>query len=325
MSNYLKIRGIAVVCILALTACGGQILPTPSPVPTNTPFPTATFTPQPTHTPIPTVQPTLALGERQKVDAGGYFFQMPLGFESQIRTTQATINNKDNTILISMAIAPRSDDSQTVETVLTSFLANVSKNVKDFKADKPYLATVGKIDGLAVDVAGTLIGVKNTGRVTVVDSGQSGFFVAFALVVDGADGKRWESEGSHVFDAIISSIEFYEPVSSSATGSCAIASDPSYGYTQENPIKVGGDAFNGPPRERAYLDNLAGPNGEKISYERTGSSDFGDTILDAFAITGLSKIVTLYIDEYSYSEPQAPVGFTCLSTFSLTKPQILVS
>ena len=106
----------------------------------------------------------------------------------------------------------------------------------------------------------------------------------------------------------------------STTGICVISTDDTYGYTQENPIKVGGDDFGGPPRERAFLDNLLGPNGEKISYERIGSMDFGDTILDAFDITGLGKKVTLYIDEYSYTEPQAPVGFTCLSAFPLTAP-----
>jgi hypothetical protein len=101
---------------------------------------------------------------------------------------------------------------------------------------------------------------------------------------------------------------------------CAISSDFTYGFTQENPVKVGGGAFDGPPRERAYLDNLRGPNGESITYERTGSLPFGDTILDAFEIKGLSQSVTLYIDEYNYTEPRAPVGFTCASAFSLTPP-----
>lgn len=108
--------------------------------------------------------------------------------------------------------------------------------------------------------------------------------------------------------------------SNNSTGECVISIDHTYGYTQENPIKVGGGDFDGPPRERAFLDNLLGPNGERVSYERTGSFSFEDTILDIFDITGLSKQVTLYVDEYSYSEPQAPVGFTCLSVFPLSQP-----
>ena len=70
--------------------------------------------------------------------------------------------------------------------------------------------------------------------------------------------------------------------------------DATCGYTQANPIKVGGGAFGGPPRERAYLD--------------------------VFEVTGLEKTVTLYVDEDSYTVPQAPVGFICASPFTLAAP-----
>jgi len=51
-----------------------------------------------------------------------------------------------------------------------------------------------------------------------------------------------------------------------------------------------------------------------------GSFSFGNTILDAFEITVAGKKVTIYIDEYAYTEPQAPVGFTCVGAFPLSKP-----
>lgn len=111
------------------------------------------------------------------------------------------------------------------------------------------------------------------------------------------------------------------PTESNSTGdACVISTDKTYGYTQENAIKVGGGDFGGPPREQAYLDNLAGPNGEHVSYGDPHSLDFDDTILDVFNVSGLGKDVTLYIDEYSFTEPQAPVGFTCVGPFSLTAP-----
>jgi len=320
MKKHVAFHLITLVCTLTLSACGGPTLATPSPKPTDTSLPAATSTPKPTDIPTPTIQPTLALGERQKVDAGGYSFQIPDNFEAKIRLTQATISNKDSTVLISMAMAPRKNDTQTVKTVLSGFLAGVAKDVTDLKPGDPYPATVGSINGLAADLTGTLFGARNTGRVTIVDTGKPGFFIALAFVVDGADGKGWQSEGSNVFDAILDSIQFYEPVGGSTAGLCPVSSDPGFGYTKDNPIKVGGDDFGGPPRERAYLDNLAGPKGEKISYGRTGSMDYGDTILDVFVITGLGKKITLYIDEYSYTEPQAPLGFTCLSAFPLTPP-----
>jgi hypothetical protein len=99
-----------------------------------------------------------------------------------------------------------------------------------------------------------------------------------------------------------------------------VAEDAGYGTTMENPIQVGGGAFDGPVREQAYLDNLRRPDGEAIRYERVGSRPFGDAILDEYAITGLDEPVTLYLDEGSYSPPLAPVGFGCAGPFELSPP-----
>lgn len=264
--------------------------------------------------------PTLALSAREKVEAGGYSLRVPQNFQMKIRNTQATINNEDSSILVSMSISPRKSADQTMESVLTSFTENFGKEVGDLKTEAPSSVKVGKLDGKAVKVAGTLFGVKSTGQVVAVDTGEPGFLIAFGFAANGPIGNRWETEGSRVFDTILASIEFFPPVQAAASGACVISSDATYGYFKENPIKVGGEAFDGPARERAYLDNLAGPKGEKISYTRAGSTSEGDTILDAFTITGLEKEVTLYIDEYSYTDPQAPAGFTCISAFPLTKP-----
>ena len=317
MMKRVLLHLISLFCILVLVACGSQTTPFPTPslqpTGTKTPSPTATQPPAPTQT---STSVSLILGERQSVEAGGYSLQTPSDFKTEIRATQLTTSSPDNTFMLSMAISPRQSEAQTLQAALTAFLAKVEKGIPDLKAQSPQPATVGGLDGLSVNVTGTFLGTTNTGQITIVDTGPAGFFIAFAFAGDGSQAYRWESAGNQVASAVLASIEFFEPLA----GTCVISSDPSYGYTQENPIRVSGDAFGGPPRERAYLDNLAGPKGEKISYERSGSQEFGDTILDAFVITGLSKPATLYIDEYSYSEPQAPVGFTCLGAFSLTKP-----
>ena len=99
------------------------------------------------------------------------------------------------------------------------------------------------------------------------------------------------------------------------------ASDETYGYTQKNPINVGGVVDEvGPAMERKFLNQLAGPNGEEISYNRTSSCCSFDTprgfmgsgLLDVYEITydGLDAPITLYINMYDYEEPMIPVGFT---------------
>jgi len=113
----------------------------------------------------------------------------------------------------------------------------------------------------------------------------------------------------------------HNSLAQTASTACVVSADGTYGYTKENPIKVGGGPLNGPPREHAYLENLLGPKGEKISYRRAGPIITLGRIIDIYEINGLKETVTLYIDKYSYAEPQAPAGFTCASEFPLTKPR----
>lgn len=95
-------------------------------------------------------------------------------------------------------------------------------------------------------------------------------------------------------------------------------SDSTYGFTEKNPVKVGG-VGNGPLNERNYLNALTGPNGEKVSYERHGSccefksknSPFGMALLDRYAVTydGKKDTVTIYLNMYDKDKTMAPVGF----------------
>jgi len=98
-----------------------------------------------------------------------------------------------------------------------------------------------------------------------------------------------------------------------------LSTDKTYG-TEKNPIKVGGDENSGPSNERRFLNALAGPNGEKISYTRKGScchfetpnGFMGGGLLDMYEITwpGQKKPVMLYINMYDPGELKCPVGFT---------------
>ena len=95
-----------------------------------------------------------------------------------------------------------------------------------------------------------------------------------------------------------------------------------YGYEESNAIRVGGENYNqGPLYERQYLDRLTGPNGEKITYHRTGSCCGFETengiqgygMLDKYEVSydGLEKPVILYLNMYDPHEgtPIAPRGF----------------
>lgn len=95
-----------------------------------------------------------------------------------------------------------------------------------------------------------------------------------------------------------------------------ISTDPTYGLSSKNPIQTG----DGPTSERRFLNALAGPNGERISYNRAGSCCpvksknglMGMAMLDNYRVTwqGSKDTVSIYINMYDYAELKAPVGFT---------------
>ena len=92
-----------------------------------------------------------------------------------------------------------------------------------------------------------------------------------------------------------------------------------YGFSQSDPVKVGGPD-GGPARERRFLDQLAGPNGEAVTYTRLGSccpfptprSFLGHGLLDQYQvqIAGEPAPKILYLNMYDYQEPLIPRGFT---------------
>lgn len=100
-----------------------------------------------------------------------------------------------------------------------------------------------------------------------------------------------------------------------------VSTDPTYGLSEKNPVEVGGvDKSEGPLNERRFLNALAGPNGERISYFRAGSccpvesknGFMGTALLDNYRVTwtGSKDTVSIYINMYDYGELKAPVGFT---------------
>lgn len=99
-----------------------------------------------------------------------------------------------------------------------------------------------------------------------------------------------------------------------------ISTNSSYGLSEKNPVEVGGVASaNGPKNERRYLNALTGPNGEKVSYFRSGSccpiksknGMMGMAMLDNYRVTweGSKDTVSIYINMYDSGALKAPLGF----------------
>ena len=100
--------------------------------------------------------------------------------------------------------------------------------------------------------------------------------------------------------------------------------DKTYGYSESNPICVGGVSL-GPINEFRFLNALAGPEGEVLTFERLGSccpfqtanSPLGMGLLDKYKITyeGAEKEVFLYLNMYDEGPLEVPVGFSLRLVF----------
>lgn len=104
-----------------------------------------------------------------------------------------------------------------------------------------------------------------------------------------------------------------------------VSKDKEYGYSEKKPIKVNSEIYAGPSGQRYYLDQLAGADGQPISYRRVNSccayqtdkAAMGMALLDVYEITYVvkkRKTITknLYLDFYEYEKPMVPVGLYLL-------------
>ncbi|GIZ09864.1 2-dehydro-3-deoxyphosphooctonate aldolase [Flavobacterium sp. UMI-01] len=98
------------------------------------------------------------------------------------------------------------------------------------------------------------------------------------------------------------------------------SNDKTYGYSQSNPIKVGGvKTQEGPLNERRFLNALFGPNDKKMTYFRAGSccpfktpnGFFNNSgMLDRYRLTeiGTKDTIDIYINMYDTGDLKIPVG-----------------
>ena len=306
------VRSFKLILISALlVGCGIQ-----TPEPTALPAPTFTSTPLPTPTLTPTPTATPAL-RTVKVEADGFTLHIPnsLGFE--VTNKILGVYDQEGTFLASFMRSPFDGRTNSPEDVIDNYIKAITERGAKFTRSESTPITIGGVRGVSVEVTGILSDRPIEGRAVAVVPVQDS--VLFAIGVSNLESgpDAWQTTGSVYFEAMLDTVEFIEVQN---RGGCSISEDKTYGFTEANPIRVGGDFLEGPARERAYLDNLLGPNGEILAYERDGSISSGDTILDVYHITGANIDVVLYIDEYRYEPLQAPYGFTCAGEFLLSAP-----
>jgi hypothetical protein len=150
------------------------------------------------------------LGDIRTVREGGFSFRPVVGYEVKTKSGQATLISQDGNFVFSLAGSP-TPNANTLEGVIDRLLAGVSEQFEGFESSDPYPITIDDSSGLAADVSGELVGKPIAGRVAVVAPAGTQIFYAVGFTVDVTDEQRWEAEGSEVFDAVIDTVDFFDP------------------------------------------------------------------------------------------------------------------
>ena len=153
--------------------------------------------------------------------------------------------------------------------IIDEFLGELeSRGYAMFEKSDPYTLTVGTHEGTAFNLTGSLNGSALEGQTILVMPSETQYLFALAIANIEADKEKWRKEGKKVFSALLATIGFIETPEFGGSA-CLVSSDKTYGYSKDNPIKVGGDWLDGPLVREHILIYWVGRTAS-IWYERTG-------------------------------------------------------
>lgn len=301
--------------IFLLTSCAGlpAVLPEPSPPPS------ATNTSAPTLTTPPTLSPHL--GQERTFPDGGFALRLPLGLEGNPQAAHITLTDPGQTIVffvMGSKTNPRGlNNAELLEYALLMFFTG---NDDSFTTGDANPATIAGVDGFTTTLSGKLLKETIQGRAFVTQKEDGQFLFGFGFANLGKDANLWLNSGEDRFQAMLQSARFLQPEETFIPGTppginrsdCRPTTDPTYGYSESNPIKVGGGSSGGMTHAEAYFHRLATPNGQPIPFDHSGTTS-GASPLEIFIVTVDGRPVQLFVDVNSPMEFLAPVGFTCLA------------
>ena len=298
------------VLIWSLTSCGA-FASSPAEAPSLTELPT----------------PNFELGEIKKLPDGGFSFQPIVGYKTTINNgNMITVMDSSNTHTIFVMGLPSQFEKESPEEAIDAVLdVWEERGFPEFIKNETFPITIDGVEGIAVHLTGTTAVSPMEGQIVLVMPSEDQLFCALAITLTGdADKDKWTAEGSKLFSTLLDTIRFTGPRDWNES-ICPVSSDDTYGYSKDNPIRIGGGSLDGPARVESYLGALnypeGGLDGVSVYSTNTWSLEYGDSLLNAYEVTYNGKeAFILYFDEYTYEELLAPSGFSCWTIIPLVAP-----
>ena len=343
---------LTILLVLLLSACGDSgadetaatvvpaaaeptavvALPTPTlaqPPAASPAPPTATVTPRATRPPLsslipdetatpegtPTAEatPTADPSQTQQFSwSGGYSFWPPAGYEMGTNGGQTLFTGPEG--VMALAGGPEQDSSRPPEQAMAEALAAINGSMgASLQTGAPFPVTVGGAPGMGADLSGTTPQGAVLGRLVAVRPNPGQLFYAFGV----SPSELWTARDAARFQRLLRDVGFF-PLGSQF--GCPRSLDPTYGFSPDNPIRIGGGQA-APAREAAYLGALRAANGQAIPFQPAGSQPHGDRALNVYTIPGApAGQGVLYFDPSVYKPLFAPVGFGCVGAIPVGAP-----
>jgi hypothetical protein len=324
-SRFSYVLLIGLITLFLITSCSYQpssLERTEVPIFVAPPMDTPTTQPSPTPDPASLIQ----IGKEVQSPAGGFAFtpitvwdQSGMPLSVHISPERVTMNNEGSTLFFSM-INDRDPQVSDLQSCLQASLDRMAEDIQNFSPSEVLPLELPAGNAVTSTVSGNILGTQSSGQLLVLKPGES-CFTLFGLATSENSEQLWQSSGQAIFEIVAQSLRFLED---SEILFCEIASDPSYGFNPENPIRVGNtNLYDGRIRQENYLLTLRGPAGEEVYFSRLTPifNDLGG-IVDPYRIE-YAKIpdpVTLYFDMYNFESPLAPMGFSCEAAFPISEP-----
>lgn len=102
---------------------------------------------------------------------------------------------------------------------------------------------------------------------------------------------------------------------------CINSNEITYGYTMENPVRLGYDPREEGDIEAGCLPWLLGPQGQSLEVEllEEVETDTGYLCQVSISYDGQTEADILYFDTTTYEQPKAPIGYSCGSPVEYMK------
>lgn len=317
---------VSAALLMTLLAACAVLAPHSSatPLPDFVPPQGATGTPLPTATPDPASY--VILGPEITVNEASYAFQPVISWNAggeRLPLTQngpmVSMGNRFSGLYLNLNSEVHGVNHSSAD-CLEMLRSRMAGSIRDFQADQPEDLIVNNVPGLAVSFSGLLQDQGVKGKIAAFFPNIRCFsLIAFTYGQQAAI--QWQEGGQFAYAKLLENLRFLNQLQSAG---CKISTDPGYGLTPDNPIRVGNTKISdGLERQERYLKALRGPNFEQITYTRLNPLyNSAGEIVDVYSVSypGLPEPVNLYFEIFQYEDPQAPIGFNCEGPFDIPAP-----